>query len=210
MLLPNVVLFPETQIPLLIFEPRYRQMVEDVMRSDQRFAIFLTHPNLPEQEGTARLGCLGEMIGFQKLPNGYYQVLLKGEKRIQRLSWDSSRSYPFLSYREVPDIPFPNEQISMQVKTHLLKRARDYLAMIQTKKEALEKTLETALRLSTSEIIHWACILLQFDINRKQSILEESELLKRSQAVVAVLEEKIKEQAFLQEFARPPSDPRLN
>ena len=42
--LPNLVFFPQTRLPLHIFEPRYRQMVADAVASDQRFGIVLLRP----------------------------------------------------------------------------------------------------------------------------------------------------------------------
>src|SRR6185436_13732579 len=42
--LPNVVFFPETRLPLHVFELRYRQMVKDVLETDHRFGIVLLRP----------------------------------------------------------------------------------------------------------------------------------------------------------------------
>lgn len=211
MLLPNVVLFPQTQIPLLIFEPRYRQMIEDVFRGNQRFAIFLTRQRTDEYMSAFSVGCLGEVVGYQKLPNGFYQIVLRGEKRIRRITWDRSRSYPQVAYKELPDSPFPSEDARQGMRGQLLKKARDYLFFIHTKKEAIEKTLEVAMQLSCEEVINWACLLLQFDIYYKQKLLEESEVQKRGRRILQVMQEKIDEQSFLQHFsAYRPKDPSVN
>ncbi|MBV9497422.1 MAG: LON peptidase substrate-binding domain-containing protein, partial [Acidobacteria bacterium] len=42
--LPNLVFFPNTRLPLHIFEPRYREMIADALDSDQRFGIVLLRP----------------------------------------------------------------------------------------------------------------------------------------------------------------------
>jgi len=42
--LPNLVFFPNTRLPLHVFEPRYRQLIADVLARDQRFGITLLQP----------------------------------------------------------------------------------------------------------------------------------------------------------------------
>ena len=51
--LPNAVLFPGTTLPLYVFEPRYRQMVEDVLRHGRWIAVALLRPGYDaDYEGT--------------------------------------------------------------------------------------------------------------------------------------------------------------
>ena len=42
--LPNIVFFPHTRLPLHVFEPRYRQLVQDAVEGDERFGIVLLRP----------------------------------------------------------------------------------------------------------------------------------------------------------------------
>ena len=50
--LPNLVFFPQTRMPLHIFEPRYRQMIADAVASDMRFGIVLLRPGWEKARAT--------------------------------------------------------------------------------------------------------------------------------------------------------------
>ena len=85
--LPGVVLFPHAVLPLHIFEPRYRQMTEDALATDRLIAIVQiresgdqTPDNDPELEA---VGCLGRIFKHERLPDGRYNFLLLGRKRIR-------------------------------------------------------------------------------------------------------------------------------
>lgn len=209
MILPNLVLFPGTQIPLLIFEPRYRTMVEDVFKADRRFAVFLTNRRL--HPDAFAVGCLGEIIAYEKLPNNFYQLVLRGQQRIFRLGWEPPRPYPYLSYRALSDVPFASEDEKMQMKARLLKCAHDYLTLVRESSEQVEQVLQVAMQLSCEEIIHWACLLLQFDVEVKQKILEEASISNRGERILAIMEESVKRQRVLDRVSDlRPADPRLN
>ena len=80
--LPNVVLFPKVELPLHIFEPRYRQMVRDAMPHQQLIGMALLKGNWEkEYYGNPEMypvGCLGRIVGATALPDGRYNILLLG------------------------------------------------------------------------------------------------------------------------------------
>ena len=85
--LPGVVLFPHAVLPLHIFEPRYRQMTEDALATDRLIAIVQMKPpdqwsrgDEPELES---VGCLGRIFKHERLPDGRFNFLLLGRKRIR-------------------------------------------------------------------------------------------------------------------------------
>ena len=85
--LPGVVLFPHAVLPLHIFEPRYRQMTEDALATDRLIAIVQirnsanrTSDDEPELEP---VGCLGRIFKHERLPDGRFNFLLLGRKRIR-------------------------------------------------------------------------------------------------------------------------------
>lgn len=89
--LPNLVLFPHVDQGLHIFEPRYRQMTADALAGDQLMAMVLLKPDenweesyddRPTIEGTA---CLGRIVTSEKLPDGRYNLKLRGIGRLKLL-----------------------------------------------------------------------------------------------------------------------------
>lgn len=80
--LPSTVFFPNTLLPLHVFEPRYRQMTENVLRTHGLMAIVL----LADANGTLhKVGGLGRIIYHERLPDGRFLILLQGIGRVRLL-----------------------------------------------------------------------------------------------------------------------------
>ena len=80
--LSNFIFFPNTTVPLNIFEPRYVQMIDDSMRSERLIGMVqpkktgeLKKPNLYE------VGCLGKITSFNETDDGRYLIVLNGISR---------------------------------------------------------------------------------------------------------------------------------
>ena len=85
--LPNVVLFPKTYLPLHIFEPRYRQMVDDAVMGGQCIGIALLKEGWEsEYYGNPPVfstGCVGRLVSVQPLADGRSNILLQGLERFE-------------------------------------------------------------------------------------------------------------------------------
>ena len=84
--LPDVVLFPHTMLPLHIFEPRYRKMVQDCLAGDKRLAMGLLKPGW-EKDYYGRppihaIAGAGEIVQHEELPNGRFNILVRGTMRV--------------------------------------------------------------------------------------------------------------------------------
>src|SRR3954469_21701812 len=95
--LPNVVLFPNVFLPLHVFEPRYREMVADALPSDRMIGMVLLPPGWDRAyEGRPPIypiGCSGVMTHVERLPDGRYNIVLRGLERFRVLEEDHERSY---------------------------------------------------------------------------------------------------------------------
>jgi hypothetical protein len=85
--LPDVVFFPETVLPLHVFEPRYRRMIADCLAGDGRLAVAMLRPGW-ERDYHGRppvfpVAGVGEIIQSDALVDGRYNVLLDGRMRIR-------------------------------------------------------------------------------------------------------------------------------
>ena len=74
--LSNFIIFPNTTVPLNIFEPRYIDMVNDSMKSDKLIGM----PKLHD------VGCLGKITSFRETEDGRYLIELKGKIRFQTIN----------------------------------------------------------------------------------------------------------------------------
>jgi uncharacterized protein len=93
--LPNLVLFPHVVQPLHIFEPRYCQMLEDALATDQLIAMALLQPNWEAlyslKPAIAQTVCIGRVISHSPTEDNRHNILLVGVKRarvIQELKVD--------------------------------------------------------------------------------------------------------------------------
>lgn len=78
--LPDVVLFPGSPLPLHIFEPRYKEMVNTIMEGDRTFGVLLLDP----QNAQARaVGSSAEVIEVETLPDGRMNIMTEGRRRFK-------------------------------------------------------------------------------------------------------------------------------
>jgi Lon protease-like protein len=85
--LPDVVLFPGMVLPLIVFEPRYLEMVEKALKSHRFIGVPLLEPGYEaEYEGRPNIHKvmgLGRIIGDQKLPDGRISIIVQGVGRVR-------------------------------------------------------------------------------------------------------------------------------
>jgi len=82
--LPDVVHFPHLLLPLHIFEPRYREMVADVLAGERLIAMALLKPGFTTTAGSPRIHemvCLGRITAHQQTDDGRYYLVLQGLTR---------------------------------------------------------------------------------------------------------------------------------
>ncbi len=106
MTLPNVAFFPQALMPLHIFEPRYRQMLKDVLATNRLFAVTGLDANLLDQPGQFepphRIASVGIVRACQKNANGTSNLLLQGLCRVELLSIVTDEPYRRIKVRALP------------------------------------------------------------------------------------------------------------
>jgi Lon protease-like protein len=85
--LPETTLFPETLVPLHVFEARYRAMVTDALARDRRLCVARLAPGWEgAYDGKPRLEPIagaGEIVGSERLATGRFNILVKGAWRVR-------------------------------------------------------------------------------------------------------------------------------
>ena len=113
--LSNFIIFPNTTVPLNIFEPRYVRMINDSMKSNKMIGLIQPKKNrinsIPELHG---VGCLGKITTFQDV-NGRYLIDLHGltrfniTKEVKNNKLYRECEVSFNSFQA--DLKLPNEEI---------------------------------------------------------------------------------------------------
>src|SRR6058998_1876793 len=112
-----IVLFPGAPQPLHIFEPRYRQMLQDCLAGDRRFGIAYVAPDaspgadpLPSP---GDVGCVALIRSIQPLPDGRANIMTVGERRFVLRRWiDSDRPYRVADVEEFDDEPTDEAELT--------------------------------------------------------------------------------------------------
>jgi Lon protease-like protein len=109
MTLANVSFFPQSLMPLHIFEPRYRQMLKDALASDRLFAVAGLNPLSIDEadrfEPPHRVASVGIIRACQKNENGTSNLLLQGIARVEVMSILSDEPYRRIRIRALASQP---------------------------------------------------------------------------------------------------------
>lgn len=118
-LLPDCTLFPHGGLPLRIFEPRYRKMLEDAIEGSAFFAVarLTGEETRNPAECTDKIGTIGLVRASHELEDGTSQLLLHGVIRVKFTHWHLDKPYPYATIE--PQITFfePESQAEAAVKT---------------------------------------------------------------------------------------------
>ena len=85
--LPSAVVFPNTQLPLHIFEPRYRELLADALEAD-RFVVFamLDEDGAPDEyrrPPVCLIATLAKVVRSIRIPDGRYNIVVEGHGRVK-------------------------------------------------------------------------------------------------------------------------------
>jgi hypothetical protein len=105
--LPNVVLFPGMPLPLHVFEPRYCAMVRDAMAGERVIGMVLLQPGWEsDYEGRPPVyphGCAGEVERCEELPDGRFNILLRGLDRFRLVAEHEGHPYRLATVEARPE-----------------------------------------------------------------------------------------------------------
>jgi Lon protease-like protein len=120
--LPSLVLFPDTIVPLTIFEDRYRVMVKDALEADRLIAMALLKGGWETQyTGNPPIHehvCVGSIVGHERLDDGRYKILLYGVFRAEVVSESPEGPYRKARVRVIPDAVRDGEILEIDERVH--------------------------------------------------------------------------------------------
>jgi Lon protease-like protein len=189
--LPNLALFPHVMQPLHVFEPRYRELLEEALVGDKLIAMALLSPgwesNYEGRPPVYPMACLGRIAAHHRLPGGAYNVLLVGLRRIRLL-----RELPATrSFREAEVLVFEDRypQGTKGTTAALHRQLRDaFLAALPELPQVhdqLEQLLSGDASLGTlTDVIGY---MLDLDLRQKQALLSEVNVHRRAEQLLKFL-----------------------
>jgi Lon protease-like protein len=188
--LPAVVLFPGVFLPLHIFEPRYRAMVADALASDRLIGMALLRGGWEKDyEGRPpvySVGCSGVITHCEQLPDGRYNIILRGLERFRIAEEDHTRSYR----RALPQ-PLPEGDLTSQDRVLLRAHRARLEALLSPTRSAEGIDPRVASAMNDEDLVNALAQYLDLAPIEKQALLEQATVLARAQALAELLEMKV-------------------
>ena len=185
--LSNFIIFPNTTVPLNIFEPRYVEMINDSMKTNKFIGLIQPKKNnansIPDLH---EIGCLGKIINFKQGDNSNFLIEIKGVARFKTIKEIKSNK----KYREY-EVNFKNFYHDLNIEKEELKFTdlelifKDLKSLFEKKGYIINwKSLE---KQDLNESINALAMASPFSLEEKQILLESQNLEIRKNKIAEIL-----------------------
>ena len=185
--LSNFIIFPNTTVPLNIFEPRYVEMVNDCMKTNKLIGLIQPKTNKANSSlGLYETGCLGKITNFKNTSDGTYLIDLNGIARFKiTREIKNNKAYrecevSFKDYEN--DLNLQKEELKFQDLELIFK---DFKSLFKKKGYIINwKSLE---KQNLNETVNALAMASPFSLEEKQILLESQNLIMRKNKIAEIL-----------------------
>ena len=189
--LQGAILLPRATLPLNVFEPRYLQMLEDVMSTAR--VLCIVQPEACEEESPAgkaatlrRVGCVGRVTSYQEMDDGRMQITLTGAARCALVGEvDIAKPYRICTVgydRFLGDFEAGAGEADVD-RQALLRALKAYLEA-----RGLRADWSAVSKSSNETLVNSLAIVAPYGTEEKQALLEAPDLKTRAETLVALAE----------------------
>jgi len=184
--LSNFIFFPQTTVPLNIFEPRYIQMVDDAMKANR--IIGMVQPKKTNQTIPIlyNVGCAGKITSFNETEDGRYLIVLDGISRfkiLEELNNDKLYRECKVNFdkfsndinNQKEEIKFSDLELIFKNLKSLFNKQGYAINWKELEKQSLDQTINTLSMASP------------FSLEEKQVLLETADLKERKKKLEEIL-----------------------
>jgi uncharacterized protein len=186
--LPNAVLFPNVFMPLHIFEARYRTMVSDALAGDRIIGMVLLRAGFEAaydgQPPIYPVGCAGVITHSEPLPDGRFNIVLKGMEKFRVTAEDRSKSYRLATIESLPERVADAERVEL----HRLRQRLEALLAAAVEREGSEPRFPPAV--ADEDLVNALAQYMGLEALERQALLERDGLLARCHGLIELLEMK--------------------
>jgi Lon protease-like protein len=182
--LAGAILFPRAQLPLHIFEPRYRAMVRDALAADGLIAMIQPRDH-DEPPALFEIGCLGRITSSDELDDGRFNIVLEGLGRF-RIAREAEVETPYRQVdadREGFDEEDEPEPLSLALRADLERESRRYADAL-----GYQVDWEAVGRLDDEMLVNGIAQIAPLDIGSKQALLEAPDIAVRADLLVQFMQ----------------------
>ena len=183
----GAILFPRSQLPLHIFEPRYRSMIEDAAGGLGRIGMIqpqTTGEEPGDHPPLYRVGCVGEIVSLEELEDGRFNIILQGSTRFRLIAEaDVGTAYRQADVDTAAFNDSEPEPLGLALRSNVEQEARRL-------GDAMGLTVDWAAvgRLDDEMLVNAIAQVAPFDAGAKQALLEEEGLAGRADLLVQLMQ----------------------
>ncbi len=178
--LPGAVLFPGLQLPLHIFEPRYRALIGDALVRDRRIGMIQPQES---REGAPlySVGCVGKIEQIEAMEDGRYNLILTGETRFRLIEErDVDTAFRQVEAEAIAD---DGDEVLASVERAGFEREARRFADAQ----GYSVDWDNVERLDDQSLINGVAQIAPFDPASKQALLEAPDLAARCELLIQLM-----------------------
>ncbi len=185
--LGGAILFPGLQLPLHIFEPRYRAMVSKALASDRLIGMVQPRTGAtnrdPDRPALFDMGCIGKITDVEALDDGNFNIVLSGEARF-RVEREVTSDTPYRVVEAAIEEEAPEEAALASAERAALEQAARKFAMAQ----GYVVDWESVANLDDRTLVNGISQVAPFDAAAKQALLEAATLRDRSELAIQLMQ----------------------
>ena len=202
--LQNSVLMPKTQVPMLVRDQRYVQIVKNSVANQKLIGLFTKRKG-----DISEVGCAGKIISLQETSRNVWNVIFEGMFRIKMIEKISEN--PLKVRFEILKDRIPEQEIQEKLKKDILKTALEYLAITGRSKDEIKRIANFIVIMPLEQVVNWGVMLHPMSVDSKLKLLATDDVGDRANELIRIIQNDIKSYKILVPF-RPmiPKDPKVN
>lgn len=183
--LSGALLLPRAQLPLHIFEMRYRSLVKDAMARDRRIAMIQPREDGPRPE-LFDIGCVGRIAEVEALDDGRFNIVLEGLTRFRTIA-ELDAATPFrqveASIDEFAGDAEPAEPLNIALRGGLIDESKRFTQIL-----GYSVDWPSIEELDDESLVNLAAQVSPFDVAAKQALLEAPDIAERAELLIQFMQ----------------------
>lgn len=184
--LSNFIIFPETTIPLNIFEPRYLNMVDDVMKGNRIIGMIQPKKSNQKKPILYNIGCAGKITSFNETEDGRYLIILRGISRFKIIKELENKKLYRQCNVDFKEFSYDLKEKNEEIKFSDLELIFKNLKSLFIKQEYIINWKELE-KQNLNQVINILSMASPFSLEEKQVLLETISLNERSKKLEQIL-----------------------
>ena len=179
--LGGAILFPGLQLPLHVFEPRYRALVGSALAKDRKIAMIQPQA-ASEGAPLFEIGCVGRIGEVEALDDGRYNIVLEGQSRFRVLR-ELEVTTPFRQVEAELIADPETESLSAIERVGFEQEAREF-----ADRQGYAVDWDAVSHLDDQALINGVSQIAPFDAAAKQALLEAPNIAARCELLVQLMQ----------------------